>query len=122
MMHKRCCTYREHNHGVLGAFMSDCLGTFFGDIPFSGDNFCLVRVISREFGRVLGWQYTMMLRAMRTARFVHHMSALSPQLSRYLINITRITQIVIRSQDPPCFDRTDPCPSNIHCFNMHKMK
>ena len=61
MMHEWCCTYCEQHHGVVEAFLSGCFGTFFSEILCSGDNFCLVRVIFREFGRVSGHQYTMML-------------------------------------------------------------
>ena len=53
--------YCEQHHGVVEAYLSGCFGTFFCEIPCSGDNFCLVRVIFREFGRVSGHQYTMML-------------------------------------------------------------
>ena len=55
MMHESCCTYREQHDGVLEAVMAGCFRASFGEIPCAGDNFCLVRVISREFGTVLGW-------------------------------------------------------------------
>ena len=55
MMHESCCTYREQHDGVLEAVMTGCFRASFGEIPCAGDNFCLVRVISREFGTVLGW-------------------------------------------------------------------
>jgi len=55
MMHESCCTYREQHDGVLEAVMTGFFRASFGEIPCAGDNFCLVRVISREFGTVLGW-------------------------------------------------------------------
>ena len=55
MMHESYCTYCEQHDGVLEAVMTGCFRAFFGEIPCAGDNFCLVRVISREFGTVLGW-------------------------------------------------------------------
>ena len=55
VLHESCCTYHEQHDGVLEAVMASCVRASFGKIPCAGDNFCLVRVISREFGTVLGW-------------------------------------------------------------------
>ena len=64
MMHESGCQHYQLHHGVLEAVMTGCFRASFVQIPCAGDNFCLVRVISREFGRVLGWPIPGMVHAM----------------------------------------------------------
>ena len=55
MTPESCCTYRQQHDGVLEAVMAGCFRASFGEIPrfclWSGNNFCVICVISREFGR-----------------------------------------------------------------------
>ena len=52
VMHESCCTYHEKHHCVLEAVMTAVfVRSWCNTAILSGDNFCGMRVISREFGR-----------------------------------------------------------------------
>ena len=89
VMHESCCTYHEKHHCVLEAVMTAVFVRFWCNTAIlSGDNFCGMRVISREFGRE---HRHMMHEACFAHREQHHgvlSSENSPELSRYHSNKT----------------------------------
>ena len=89
VMHESCCTYHEKHHCVLEAVMTAVFVRFWCNTAIlSGDNFCGMRVISREFGRD---HRHMMHESCFAHREQHHgvlSSENSPELSRYHSNKT----------------------------------
>lgn len=91
VMHESCCTHHEKHHRVLEAVMTAfCVHFWCNTAILSGDNFCAMCVISREFGRE---HRHMMHESCFTHREQHHgvlSSENSPELSRNHSNMTDI--------------------------------
>ena len=88
VMHESCCTYHEKHHCVLEAVMTAVFVRFWCNTAIlSGDNFCGMRVISREFGR----EHRHMMHEACFAHCEQHYGVLSsensPELSRNHSNI-----------------------------------